>query len=122
MTKYIELNGTRHDLDEEGHLFVEHDGGTFHFDPEEVRALGLVIKEEEKSPFERLPDGVYQSVGKFESRENSPAKTGYRVFKLEAGIWEENGEGVEASDRTYLQMWHREGNLFQLYTREATNA
>ena len=45
MTKYVEINGKRCDLDEEGHLFVEHDGGTFHFDPEEVRALGLGIRE-----------------------------------------------------------------------------
>lgn len=43
MTKYIEINGTRYDLDDDGYARVP---GNYHLHAGLIRALGLEIKED----------------------------------------------------------------------------
>lgn len=107
--QYIEINGLKHYLDEDGDLEVP-DSGRY-LDITELESLGFEIQTEGPA-FENIPDGIY-----------SPGGEAYnKVFGIWEGRWHGSGrEEVSDSDLELLKAWHRRGRLFKLEKGKATN-
>ena len=107
--QYIEINGTKHYLNDEGDL--TNGVGNVLIRGWAIATLGLKVETEGPS-FEDIEPGVYQV--KLEN------ETGRTLRKDEGGEWVALG-GYLMSKETVAK-WHEEGILYRLNRGEATNA
>ena len=109
--QYVEINGTRHCLNDEGDL--TNGVGNVLIRGWAIATLGLKVTTKEHR-FEDIEPGVYSPHG---NRHNVIIK------KNPVGSWTD-AEGYPLDDHTaeLLPRWHEEGILYRLNKGEATNA
>ena len=109
--QYVEINGTKHYLNDEGDL--TNGVGNVLIRGWAIATLGLKV-ETEGPRFEDIEPGVYSPLVNLHN---------FIVKKNESGDWTDaEGCSLSPSRSERLTKWHEEGILYRLNKGEATNA